>query len=172
MMREGTVGRQALWHPHGRKAGSDARLSHLPAAGRGRPNPGDALNLGRSRLPGVGPEHAGLKDTGRATYTMVTDSQALEAMQMLSRTEGIISAFEPSHAIYHGMQLAKTMKKDEIVLINCCGRGDKDMITVAKALGHNIDLSKEGLHRGRCLASAHRFLLPKDWHGLTPRALA
>jgi tryptophan synthase len=99
--------------------------------------------------PGVGPEHAWLKDTGRATYTMVTDSQALEAMQMLSRTEGIIPALEPSHAIYHGMQLAKTMKKDEIVLINCCGRGDKDMITVAKALGHNIDLSKEGQEQGR-----------------------
>jgi len=99
--------------------------------------------------PGVGPEHAWLKDTGRAEYVMVTDSQALEAMQTLSRTEGIIPALEPSHAIYHGMQLAKGMKKDEIVLINCCGRGDKDMITVAKALGVNIDLSKEGQEQGR-----------------------
>ena len=124
--------------------------------------------------PGVGPEHAWLKDTGRAEYHMVTDSQALEAMQTLSRTEGIIPALEPSHAIYYGeipfgthvpwcacehththtqtstgMQLAKGMSKDKIVLINCCGRGDKDMITVAKALGVNIDLSKEGQEQGR-----------------------
>lgn len=99
--------------------------------------------------PGVGPEHAWLKDTGRAEYAMVNDAQALEAMQTLSRTEGIIPALEPSHAIYYGMQLAKGMEKDEIVLINCCGRGDKDMITVAKALGESIDLSKEGQEQGR-----------------------
>ena len=67
--------------------------------------------------------------TSKHAYT-----QALEAMQTLSRTEGIIPALEPSHAIYFGMQLASKMKPDEAVLINCCGRGDKDMITVAKAL--------------------------------------
>jgi tryptophan synthase beta subunit len=99
--------------------------------------------------PGVGPEHAWLKDTGRAEYRVVTDSQALEAMQLLSRTEGIIPALEPSHAIYCGMQMAKEMPKNKAVLINCCGRGDKDMITVAKALGHEIDLSTEGQEQGR-----------------------
>jgi tryptophan synthase beta subunit len=97
----------------------------------------------------VGPEHAWLKDTGRAEYHCVTDGQALEAMQLLSKTEGIIPALEPSHAIYFGMQLAKTLSKDACVLINCCGRGDKDMITVAKALGHDIDMSKEGQEMGR-----------------------
>ncbi|EKX40150.1 hypothetical protein GUITHDRAFT_159960 [Guillardia theta CCMP2712] len=99
--------------------------------------------------PGVGPEHAFLKDSGRAEYGVVTDSQALEAMQTLSKCEGIIPALEPSHAIYYGMQLAKKMKSDEIVLINCCGRGDKDMITVAKALGHEVDMSSEGQEMGR-----------------------
>lgn len=70
-------------------------------------------------------------------------------MQTLSRTEGIIPALEPAHAIYFGMQLAAKMKPDECVLINCCGRGDKDMITVAKALGHEIDVSKEGQETNR-----------------------
>lgn len=99
--------------------------------------------------PGVGPEHAWLKDSGRADYVCVNDGQALEAMQTLSRTEGIIPALEPSHAIYYGMQLAASMKTDQAVLINCCGRGDKDMITVAKALGHEIDISQEGQEQGR-----------------------
>jgi tryptophan synthase beta subunit len=75
--------------------------------------------------------------------------QALEAMQLLSRTEGIIPALEPSHAIYYAMQLAKSLPKDKHVLVNCCGRGDKDMITVAKALGHEIDLSTEGQEQNR-----------------------
>mmetsp|Transcript_66071 Transcript_66071/g.137695 ORF Transcript_66071/g.137695 Transcript_66071/m.137695 type:complete len:698 (-) Transcript_66071:361-2454(-) len=99
--------------------------------------------------PGVGPEHAWLKDSGRAEYHCVTDGQALEAMQTLSKTEGIIPALEPSHAIYFGMQLAKSLPADKAVLINCCGRGDKDMITVAKALGHEVDMSQEGQEMGR-----------------------
>jgi len=85
--------------------------------------------------PGVGPQHAFLKDSGRVTYVSVTDTQALEAMQMVSRTEGIIPALEPSHALYYCMELCKKRKKDEIVLVNLCGRGDKDMLSVAKALG-------------------------------------
>uniref|UniRef100_A0A7S0VZF5 Tryptophan synthase n=1 Tax=Hemiselmis tepida TaxID=464990 RepID=A0A7S0VZF5_9CRYP len=99
--------------------------------------------------PGVGPEHAWLKDSGRAEYVCVTDGQALEAMQALSRTEGIIPALEPSHAIYYTMQLAKTMRPDQAVLVNCCGRGDKDMITVMKALGVEVDMSKEGQEQNR-----------------------
>jgi tryptophan synthase beta subunit len=82
--------------------------------------------------PGVGPEHAWLKDSGRAEYFAVTDVQALEGLQTLARTEGLISALEPSHAIYQAMQLAKSLPKDKIVLVNLCGRGDKDMHTVAK----------------------------------------
>jgi len=85
--------------------------------------------------PGVGPEHAFLKDSGRATYVAVDDKQALEGFKMMCRTEGIIPALEPSHAIYQTMQLAKSMKPDQIVCLNLCGRGDKDMHSVAKAMG-------------------------------------
>lgn len=92
--------------------------------------------------PGVGPQHSYLKDTGRATYVSVTDKQALEALQALSRLEGIIPALEPSHAIYHGMQMAKGLPADAIVLIHMCGRGDKDMVTVAEAL--NFDVASGG----------------------------
>ena len=132
--------------------------------------------------PGVGPEHAFLKDSGRAAYVSVTDTQALEALQTLSRTEGIIPALEPSHAIYHAMQVrrsspahassrvsrcarrchatflfsrrhprrlaprppqvARASSKDTIILVNMCGRGDKDMSTVAEAL--HVDLTDGG----------------------------
>jgi len=85
--------------------------------------------------PGVGPQHAALKDSGRVKYVSVTDSQALEAMQTVSRTEGIIPALEPSHALYHCLELCKKLPKEHIVLINLCGRGDKDMLSVAKAMG-------------------------------------
>ncbi|WP_228243682.1 tryptophan synthase subunit beta [Porphyrobacter sp. GA68] len=85
--------------------------------------------------PGIGPEHAWLKDTGRVEYTAVTDQEALEAFQLLCRTEGIIPALEPSHAIYAVAQRAKAMPKDSVILANLCGRGDKDIFTVAEALG-------------------------------------
>jgi tryptophan synthase len=88
--------------------------------------------------PGVGPQHAALKDSGRAEYVFVTDSQALEALQFVSRHEGIIPALEPSHALYHALQMCKSKPKSEIVLVNLCGRGDKDMLTVAKALGVDV----------------------------------
>jgi tryptophan synthase beta chain len=81
--------------------------------------------------PGVGPEHAHLKDIGRAEYVGVTDSQALEAFHRLCRTEGIIPALESSHAIAYAMQLAPTMRPDQTLLINLSGRGDKDIGTVA-----------------------------------------
>lgn len=85
--------------------------------------------------PGVGPQHAALKDSGRVKYVSVTDSQALDALQTLSRNEGIIPALEPAHALYHSFEVCKKMPKDHIVLMNLCGRGDKDMLSVAKALG-------------------------------------
>jgi tryptophan synthase beta chain len=85
--------------------------------------------------PGVGPEHAWLKDTGRAQYVSVTDAEALAAFHKLCRTEGIIPALESSHAVAHAMRLAPTMAKDRILLVNLSGRGDKDMHTVAKASG-------------------------------------
>ncbi|MXO48377.1 tryptophan synthase subunit beta [Erythrobacter vulgaris] len=85
--------------------------------------------------PGIGPEHAWLKDTGRVEYTAITDEEALEAFQLLCRTEGIIPALEPSHAIAAVQKRAKEMDRDAVILANLCGRGDKDIFTVAERLG-------------------------------------
>ena len=88
--------------------------------------------------PGVGPEHSYLKDTGRASYVSVLDSEALEGFQLLCHTEGIIPALEPAHAIYHVSKLAPTLSRDQIILVGLSGRGDKDMDTVASALGVSL----------------------------------
>ncbi len=88
--------------------------------------------------PGVGPEHAWLKDTGRAKYVAATDSEALEAFHRLTRVEGIIPALESSHAIAYGCRIAAEMSQDQIVLVNLSGRGDKDMHTVAALDGIEI----------------------------------
>jgi len=85
--------------------------------------------------PGVGPEHAWLKDSGRAEYVAVTDEDALKAFSDLCHLEGIIPALESAHALAHGAALAKTMPKDKILLVNLSGRGDKDMHTAAQRLG-------------------------------------
>jgi tryptophan synthase beta chain len=85
--------------------------------------------------PGVGPEHAYLKATERAVYESVTDTEALAAFQKLCTSEGIIPALESSHAVAYAMKLAPRLMPDEIVLVNLSGRGDKDLETVAKALG-------------------------------------
>jgi tryptophan synthase beta chain len=85
--------------------------------------------------PGVGPEHAFLKETNRATYVPITDDEALDAFQLLCRTEGIIPALESSHAVAFGVKLAKERSPQETILINLSGRGDKDMHTVGEALG-------------------------------------
>ena len=85
--------------------------------------------------PGVGPEHAHLHATGRAQYVAVTDAEAVEALQRLTATEGIIPALESAHAIAHAIALAPTMARDRIVVVNLSGRGDKDMNTVADYLG-------------------------------------
>ena len=85
--------------------------------------------------PGVGPEHAWLKDTGRAEYVAINDEEALAAFHTLCRVEGIIPALESSHAIAYGLKLAKTMPADKVILVNLSGRGDKDMHTVAERGG-------------------------------------
>ena len=85
--------------------------------------------------PGIGPEHAWLRDVGRVSYTSVTDDEALSGFQLLCRTEGIIPALEPSHAIAAVMKVAPTMPKDSVILVNLCGRGDKDIFSVAEHLG-------------------------------------
>ena len=85
--------------------------------------------------PGVGPEHAWLKDSGRAEYVAVNDDEALKAFHALTRMEGIMPALESSHALAYAMKIAPRMSKDEVLLVNLSGRGDKDMHTVAKASG-------------------------------------
>jgi tryptophan synthase beta chain len=85
--------------------------------------------------PGIGPEHSWLHEIGRVTYESVTDQEALDAFQLLCRTEGIIPALEPSHAIAALVRKSRGMPQDQIVIANLCGRGDKDIFTVADALG-------------------------------------
>jgi tryptophan synthase beta chain len=88
--------------------------------------------------PGIGPEHAWLSDIGRAEYVGITDDEALAAFQLLSRTEGIIPALECAHALAHIKKIAPSMPKDQIILMNLSGRGDKDIFTVASHLGERL----------------------------------
>jgi tryptophan synthase beta chain len=88
--------------------------------------------------PGVGPEHSFLKEAGRVTYTSATDEEALEAFQLMARLEGILPALEPAHALAHVMKLAPTRPCEDILVMNLCGRGDKDIFTIAAALGDKI----------------------------------
>ena len=88
--------------------------------------------------PGVGPEHAFLKDIGRAKYNAVTDDQALEGFKMMCEYEGIIPALETSHAIYYAIELAKTLGPDKDIVINMSGRGDKDMPQIARIMGVEV----------------------------------
>ena len=85
--------------------------------------------------PGVGPEHAWLHDIKRVEYMSATDDEALAAFQLCSRMEGIIPALEPAHALAHVIKIAPSMPKDKLIIMNMCGRGDKDIFTVARALG-------------------------------------
>jgi tryptophan synthase beta chain len=88
--------------------------------------------------PGIGPEHSWLKESGRVSYLPVTDAEAMEAFKLLTRVEGIIPALEPAHALAQVMKLAPTMAKDKIIVMNLCGRGDKDVFTVGKMLGYDL----------------------------------
>jgi len=81
--------------------------------------------------PGVGPEHCFLKDIGRANYVAITDDEAMQAFHALTRIEGIIPALESSHALAYTMKLAPTMEKDQTIIVNLSGRGDKDINTIA-----------------------------------------
>ncbi|MGI9387718.1 MAG: tryptophan synthase subunit beta, partial [Methyloligellaceae bacterium] len=88
--------------------------------------------------PGIGPEHSWLKETGRVKYVGATDSEALEAFKLCTQHEGIIPALEPSHALAYVKKLAPTLDKDKIIVMNLCGRGDKDIFAVAEHLGMEI----------------------------------
>jgi tryptophan synthase beta chain len=85
--------------------------------------------------PGIGPEHAWLNDLGRVEYVAITDREALDAFQLCSRQEGIIPALEPAHALAHVAKIAPTLPKSHLIVMNMCGRGDKDIFAVADHLG-------------------------------------
>jgi tryptophan synthase beta chain len=88
--------------------------------------------------PGVGPEHSWLHDSGRVKYVSATDKEALDAFQLCTRSEGIIPALESAHAVAHVARIAGRLPKDHLIVMNMSGRGDKDIFTVAKALGTTL----------------------------------
>jgi tryptophan synthase beta chain len=108
--------------------------TYLLQDGDGQILEGHSISAGLD-YPGIGPEHAWLKDIGRAEYRAATDMEALEAFQLCSKLEGIIPALEPSHALARIGEIAKEVGKGGDVVLNMCGRGDKDIFAVAKHLG-------------------------------------
>jgi len=100
----------------------------------GQVQPAHSISAGLD-YPGIGPEHSYLKDSGRATYYPITDKEALDALQLLSRTEGIIPALESAHAIAQVVKLAPTLGKEEIIVVSLSGRGDKDVEAIMSYLG-------------------------------------
>ncbi|HEY8489515.1 MAG TPA: tryptophan synthase subunit beta, partial [Dehalococcoidia bacterium] len=119
--------------------------SYLLQDRHGQVQPTHSISAGLD-YPGVGPEHSFYKDSGRAEYVAVTDAEALEGFRLLCETEGIIPALESAHAVAYGARLASRLPPDRLVLINVSGRGDKDMETVAAALGVSL---QEGTGPGR-----------------------
>ncbi|HUS52714.1 MAG TPA: tryptophan synthase subunit beta [Thermohalobaculum sp.] len=135
--------------------GVDERMEHAASLTGGRPGvlhgnrtyllqdddgqilEGHSISAGLD-YPGIGPEHSWLHDMGRVEYVSVTDKEALEAFKLSCVTEGIIPALEPSHALAHVAKLAPTLPADNLLVMNMCGRGDKDIFTVAEALGAQI----------------------------------
>jgi len=135
--------------------GVDDRMEHCASLTGGRPGvlhgnrtyllqdedgqilEGHSISAGLD-YPGVGPEHAWLRDMGRAEYVPITDVEALEAFQLCCALEGIIPALEPSHALAHVMKIAPGLPADHLIVMNMCGRGDKDVFTVARALGQDM----------------------------------
>lgn len=111
--------------------------TYLLQDGDGQIKEGHSISAGLD-YPGIGPEHSWLKDIGRVEYVPIMDDEALAAFQMLTRTEGIIPALEPSHALAEVIKRAPKMDKDQIIVMNLCGRGDKDIFTVGKILGMGL----------------------------------
>ncbi len=123
-----TAGRPGVLH---------GNRTYLLQDGDGQIKEGHSISAGLD-YPGIGPEHSWLKDSGRVEYVPIMDGEALEAFQLLTRTEGIIPALEPSHALAEVIKRAPKMDKDQIILMNLCGRGDKDIFTVGKILGMGL----------------------------------
>lgn len=135
--------------------GVDARMEHCASLTGGRPGvlhgnrtyllqdddgqilEGSSISAGLD-YPGVGPEHSWLRETGRAEYVAITDAEALDAFQQCCETEGIIPALEPCHALAHVAKIAPELSADHLICMNMCGRGDKDIFTVARHLGFDM----------------------------------
>ena len=111
--------------------------TYLLQDGDGQIEEGHSISAGLD-YPGIGPEHSWLKDTGRVEYVPIMDTEALEAFQLLTRTEGIIPALEPAHALAEIVKRAPKMDREQIIVMNLCGRGDKDVHTVAAHLGVQV----------------------------------
>ena len=127
-------GQHAAALTRGRPGVLHGNRTYLLQDGDGQINEAHSISAGLD-YPGVGPEHSWLHELGRVQYVAATDDEALEAFQLCSRLEGIIPALEPAHALAHVMRLAPTMPKDALIVMNLCGRGDKDIFTVASHLG-------------------------------------
>mgnify|MGYP002397829491 FL=1 len=128
------TGEHAATMTKGRPGVFQGSLSYVLQDEGGQVLPAHSISAGLD-YPGIGPEHAYLKDSKRAEYVPITDSEALEALQLLSRLEGIIPALESAHAVAHAMKLAPTMGKDQTVVISLSGRGDKDVESIMQYLG-------------------------------------
>ena len=138
--------------------GVDERMEHCASLTGGRPGvlhgnrtyllqdadgqilEGFSISAGLD-YPGIGPEHAWLHDTGRVEYVSITDAEALSAFQDLCMYEGIIPALESSHALAHAIKIAPDLPKDHLIVVNLSGRGDKDIFTVARALGVEVQVT-------------------------------
>jgi tryptophan synthase beta chain len=108
--------------------------TYLLQDGDGQIIEGHSISAGLD-YPGVGPEHAWLADQGRVEYVSATDREALDAFRLCAETEGIIPALEPAHALAHVTKIAPALPKDHLLVMNLCGRGDKDIFAVAAHLG-------------------------------------
>jgi tryptophan synthase beta chain len=128
------TGRHAATLNSGRPGVLHGSLSYLLQDREGQVSPVHSISAGLD-YPGVGPEHAHLKETGRVTYTTATDAEALAAFELLSRTEGILPALESAHAIAAVVRLAPALPREAVVVVNLSGRGDKDVETVARVKG-------------------------------------
>jgi tryptophan synthase beta chain len=131
---EGLEGRHAATMSKGRPGVLHGSLSYLLQDEHGQVTEAHSISAGLD-YPGVGPEHSYLKDTERASYVSATDDEAIEGFRLLSRSEGIIPALEPAHAIGYMMKWVPTLPKDQVILLLLSGRGDKDLETVAAASG-------------------------------------